>query len=56
MMPLSGKHLKEVVDGISDDFSVGIQDDVGFVYPVEEIEVIYHEKTIILKAEQRRLK
>ena len=56
MMPLEGKHLKRSVCGIGEDYMVYIQDDMGFVYPIEEIEIIHHEKTIILKAEQRRLK
>ena len=56
MIPLEGKHLKRALCDIGDDYMVYIQDDIGFVYPIEEIETIHHEKTIILKAEQRRLK
>ena len=53
-MPLFGKHLKQSVSMIGDDYTVWIQDDMGFTYPIEEIETIYTEKTIILKA--RRVK
>ena len=39
---------------IDDDYTVWIEDDVGFVYPVEEIETKPHEKTIVLKAKRRK--
>ena len=50
MMPLEGKHLKQSVCRIGDDYQVWIEDDAGFAYPVEEIVTIHHEKIIILKA------